>query len=448
MKFDQQDEQLQRYLQKLLEVQRDSEQPELDEAELKRIALYEVGMTPQQWEEVQQNYQQHFQRGQSFAEFGNWKEAIEEYEQALALRPNQLPLLYELGAAYKNLFSDSLDRNDRRRAEFYAKKCLHLDPQFSKASQLLQDVQIIAKRLQQKPKGGGFFQGRNLVALILILLVAGTVATIVIFPGSPSVPLVEANSEPPVRENVPAVVEKPSGSQYMTLPVQWQAEENQVKELHRLEATYRRLAGGMTVKARGWALVPEKKELEILQVQASLMAEGQLVAQKSFDVYPDYRPALRPSDPIPIGINWYFKEAPTDKPTQLQITVQNMKAVPAPRRYKPAEAYPLLDENNQPQEGLKLHMRKTSYNRFGHHKISFELDNQTGEHIGNLQLRFSYFNRKGEELASNVYHVVSGQGPMLRDGEQLVWGVTQRFRDPKSKEQAAQLQIQIEQRGR
>lgn len=444
MRFDQQDKQLQQYLQKLLEFQREMQKPELDNQELRRIALEEVGMTTKQWEQLQQKYQQHFHRGQSFAEFGNWKEAIEEYEQALALRPNQLPLLYDLARAYKNCFSDTLDRNDRRRAEFYAKKCLHLDPQFSKASQLLKDVQVIAKRLQQKPKRKGIFSAYNVI-LFLVVAALATVGVLLLWPSS-----IERAAEGPELQS-PEVAGQPevevvNGEQtgLQDLSLQWRADEESVREFIRLKGQYRKIGGGMTIKVRGWAKVPEDKELENLTVQASLMANGKAVAQKSFDVYRDYKPTLRPGDPIPIGINWYFKESPVEQPEQLQLTVQQAELLPAGRRYPEAEPYPLLDETGQEQQGIVLRMRRSPYDAYGYHKLNLELQNQTGQHIRQLKLQLSYFDRKGEELASQVHYPISKDGPVLRDGEQLVWGVTQRYRPRGSRKRAAELKIQIE----
>lgn len=442
MKFDQQDKQLQQYLQKLLEFQRSAQKPTLDEQELRRIAVEEVGMTAQQWEQLQEKYQQYFHRGQSFAEFENWKEAIEEYEQALALRPNQLPLLYELARAYKNLFSDSLDRNDRRRAEFYAKKCLHLAPQFSKASEVLKEVQIIAKRLQQKPKRKGIFTLRN---SLLLLVVSGLAILAVIV----LIPFGDAEPSEGISVEALEVVQQPQitvSTAMQDLAVRWQDSLNELLEPRQLKAQYRKIGGGMTIKARGWAQVPENRALQGLRVSARLMVNGKAVAQKEFELYSDVQPILRPNDPIPIGINWYFKESPTDKqPQQLQIEVKQVETKRAAWRYPEAQSYPLLGTDSAEQQGLQLRLRRSPYDRFGYHKIAFELQNQTGKPIRELQLRFTYLNSSGEKLASKVQPILTQQTPSLRNGAQLIWGSKQRFRPETSRRRAADLIIQIEQ---
>ena len=127
------------YFKKILEIQKNRENRELSNTELKSIAK-EIGFSEDDWQAVEKSFQDHYQRGTGFLNHHNWHDAIEELKQAITLKPTSIETLYNLALAYQKKWSEMNSGNDKKEAEKYARLCLEIKPDHAGALKLISDL--------------------------------------------------------------------------------------------------------------------------------------------------------------------------------------------------------------------------------------------------------------------------------------------------------------------
>ena len=123
---------IEEYISKLFEVQRARENQPLTEQELKEIAL-DAGMSEEGWQAAQEVYQDHIERAEGFLKYKNWSDAIQEYKQALRIKPNDTQTLASIAYAYKMRWHEKSNSEDKNHALVFARQCLQTSPQNSQA---------------------------------------------------------------------------------------------------------------------------------------------------------------------------------------------------------------------------------------------------------------------------------------------------------------------------
>ncbi|WP_338770107.1 hypothetical protein WAF17_11255 [Bernardetia sp. ABR2-2B] len=97
-------------------------------------------MNAENYYELQAVLESHLRRGYGYAEFQNWKDAIREFEQVLAIHPNHTEALFGLAVSFYNRWLDYGKAKDKYRAAGLARRCVDNEPQHYKAMQLLSQI--------------------------------------------------------------------------------------------------------------------------------------------------------------------------------------------------------------------------------------------------------------------------------------------------------------------
>lgn len=153
------------YFEKAWEVQSKRKSSQLSTEELKKIAL-ESGMSEEEWKEVQKAFQAYLQRGKSYLEHKNWKDALEEFEEAYKINPHNADLLYHLALTYQQRYETRRWMKNAYTAIRYAEDCLETNPGHPEAPKVVTEL----KKALEKHKKGLIFRGIRLSVLAFIAL--------------------------------------------------------------------------------------------------------------------------------------------------------------------------------------------------------------------------------------------------------------------------------------
>lgn len=163
---------LQDYLTRLMNLQ-DERGPSLEEADL-RNAAQEMGLSEDDMQRIQKAVVAHRTRGENYLEHRRWDDAVEEYEQAVALEPFDVDLAHGLARAYQARWLHAGDAEDRANAERYAKRALSLDAEHAASYTLLRELDrtpIRASTGQKIPSEADIRTSKALVFFFLLGIV-------------------------------------------------------------------------------------------------------------------------------------------------------------------------------------------------------------------------------------------------------------------------------------
>ncbi len=141
------DETLQAFINKLLTLQGEQRDKPFSDAELKEIAL-DMGMSEQAWQASQQQAQDYYEEGEGHLKYRNWEDAVQELEQAVALRPNHVASNHALATAYYGLWAQDREEKYQVAAEKYADRALQLKPGYNPTLRLMSKLR--AKAVSQR----------------------------------------------------------------------------------------------------------------------------------------------------------------------------------------------------------------------------------------------------------------------------------------------------------
>ncbi|MCU0448034.1 MAG: PspC domain-containing protein [Microscillaceae bacterium] len=140
------DDMIQAYINKVLKIQQEQRQRPLDVDEMNRIAE-ELGMSESDRAFIQKKLKDYIARGQGYSRYEDWDSAIEEFEQALALNPFNVEVLYGLANAHKHRSMLKKNKDDVNWAKGYAKRALQINANHEPSLKLVSELNrgIISK---------------------------------------------------------------------------------------------------------------------------------------------------------------------------------------------------------------------------------------------------------------------------------------------------------------
>jgi len=115
------------YIGRVLEVRREREGEGLTQQELEQIA-FESGLSHEDLAAAREEMARSITRGRAFLSYGNWVRAVEEFEQGVALDPNNAEALVLLAHALWNHGVGESDEKAQYRAMQYAERGIQIDP--------------------------------------------------------------------------------------------------------------------------------------------------------------------------------------------------------------------------------------------------------------------------------------------------------------------------------
>jgi len=127
---------LEKYIEKILQIQNSKIDSALEEKDLKTIAL-DMGMSESDWLEIQRTFEGHLTRAKGFINYNNWDDAISEGEQAIILNPHHIDALYALAYSYAKRWEIKGNMRDKELAQKYAGSCLQINPAHTDAIRMI-----------------------------------------------------------------------------------------------------------------------------------------------------------------------------------------------------------------------------------------------------------------------------------------------------------------------
>jgi LemA protein len=165
------DEILQAYINKMLTLQGQKRDMPFSPAELKQIAL-DMGMSEEDWLLSQQTFDGYLKSGLGHLRNRNYRDAIKELEQAVALNPNHAEAAHGLAGAFLGKYKETHSEADRREAEKYAELALQIRPGHQPTLNILAELRQGEKFVSQTKRSK---------TLIFYGAIAGVVALLFVF---------------------------------------------------------------------------------------------------------------------------------------------------------------------------------------------------------------------------------------------------------------------------
>lgn len=160
---------LQKYIQKMLQIQEKQQNKPMTNEELKNIAL-DMGMGEEDWQKAQDMSQGYLKNGNGHLRYGNWQDAADQLEQALTLIPYSLEANYGLAKAYEGIWLDSGEEGWIHKIKRHVDQVLQIQPGHLPSLEILNTIRR-QQSIEKKNKGRVV---KNLLPGVgVILLLAG-----------------------------------------------------------------------------------------------------------------------------------------------------------------------------------------------------------------------------------------------------------------------------------
>lgn len=137
---------IQAYIQKVLKIQEENKEQFFDDETLHQKIAQELGLSQAELELVKKKYQDYVKRGQGYSRYEDWDSAIDEFSQAIILKPTSVTALYGLANAYKNRGQLRGDKDAFNKAKRYVKRALQIDPSHDDSFRLASELNKGANR--------------------------------------------------------------------------------------------------------------------------------------------------------------------------------------------------------------------------------------------------------------------------------------------------------------
>ncbi len=203
------DEILRRYIEKIVRLQREREQEEISENDLRQIAV-DAGMTDADLAYAEERMLEYLDRGSGFIRYGSWDRAITELDQAAALAPSNTTVLNALATAHWNRFLLRAREEDRDTAVRYAERTLRIDPRNDPALRLLSTIHRGGEETPMPPVPGMHMARKRstvaiAVAVAAAMLGAGIALWLISAPSgqSSAPPAIQEEAAPPLPAPAP-----------------------------------------------------------------------------------------------------------------------------------------------------------------------------------------------------------------------------------------------------
>jgi tetratricopeptide (TPR) repeat protein len=140
-------------------------------SELKELAI-SMGLNEEQWEALLVKAQKHLKLADDHLKARNYKEAAAEGEQAIAINPYLTNCNAILAKAYLMIWLENHEPETRKKAEYYARKELVVDPKDQQAIMVLSTINKKSAVLEQDgaSRKKFYYVIGGVVLLILIIL--------------------------------------------------------------------------------------------------------------------------------------------------------------------------------------------------------------------------------------------------------------------------------------
>ncbi len=400
---------LQQYIQRLLDVQ-DQQDDGLTEADLERIAA-DLGLDEADRAHVAELVEDHQQRGLTFAAHHHWDEAIQEYRQAVALRPLQVPLLHKLALAHQARWLARHDGTDREAALSYVKRCIRLDPQHQPSYTLLTALKVP----RNKRKVVALMTAIGLMVIALMAVMAWG-----LMHERQQTPAPMPALEVPITRSSPVPLEdRPSEWHPEVQLLTDETTEGLSISVH--ESTMRRYNSSYAYALKAH-LATQRDEVYALQFRMEGKDRtGAVLIQKTVDVLESHHPYLRPGEVRGFHKLIFEKEKAPDV-EQVEFSLANIERAPAPDTYAAMPAQEVVWDVPHPNQEVAFEERESvvTHNDLlnqWRHDLTLAVANTGPRAIQRLKIQVDWLDDAAQVMHSNPSWIVSASEPPFQPGQ-------------------------------
>ncbi|OJJ22546.1 hypothetical protein BKI52_07645 [marine bacterium AO1-C] len=300
---------IEEYISKLFEVQRARENQPLTEQELKEIAL-DAGMSEEDWQAAQEVYLDHIERAEGFLKYKNWSDAIQEYKQALRIKPNDTQALASIAYAYKMRWQEKSQNEDRDHALVFARQCLQASPQNSQA--LIIVSELSKEKIATKTSQVSSSSQRTILIIVAASIILLLAAIIFVQTGA---------DQDEYRENqdytLPNLSQEPTTNTPDALPqgMQFEVSSNTRLSVKELASEFKKLFGNRTSHHANCSFENTgENAIKRLKIEVTWFDnKGTRIIQRDFNIVPENGKPLAPGHAKEYTIKQSFPQGKTQE---------------------------------------------------------------------------------------------------------------------------------------
>lgn len=432
---------LERYLQKICEIQ-DSQQEKLNNSDLKQLA-YDIGMSNDDWRNIQKTFDAHLTRGIGYYKYKNWDDAIDELEQAAAINPFHEQTLFTLSSSFACRYHEGERSSDKSMAKYYAKQCLELYPSNEQALQLISALrkEDFQRKITERESLRTLLVAASLGAIVFAGLAylswtTSSIATnnvgnkeIKSIQTSPVLQPVADASGTAVDVTDPAVNfiedEKSDG-------LSFNLESSKFKD-YGYDYSYT-LKGNITI---------EDIDIENLKIKIELLdKDGNVRVSDVRNIIDEYSPTGRNGDVLPLYFLEFVKNQTMPDFSEVRISVQQINKKKSETAYAPSQPVDVDWGVVQP-EGMDIEVNerlsslsKSVYGKGFYHRVVLEVKNTGDKPINSMNFQLQWLDNAGEVITTNRLYVNTESGVKINTGETRVINGTWHIKDRSLKDLA------------
>ncbi len=418
---------LDKYIQKLLEIQDKKEQEKITEQQMKEIAA-EMGLSDMNWQEVQNYAKEHFTRGNGYAKYKNWTDAIYEFEQSKAIMPNNVELCYALANAHYQKWLNKGDNYDKDKAQKYALKCLRLNPEYDDAFKLI--TQLKTKRwlgmdIQQ-------WQWIGISALLLVILTGYWLYPSEMPVREPIIqntPPVTTTTDNSINTNTTATTANNTTTTvtYDGIPIEFKGKELERFEIEIDEQDFSSYSSNANYTVSGYFKAPKHDVLNLKIKVTIFNNKGEIINEALDDALKkDYHPIARAGDNIPFHVNIYGSYINPPPLSKVTIDLLTVETEEPPSRYEASDKVKVRFEPKRPKNvDISVLARKnlqtfSKYLKRIEQKNTFEIKNTGNVVIKQMKGRVDWYDNNGQVFSSSDADLIYNFLPSLGRNETRV----------------------------
>lgn len=408
---------LERFIERILQIQDSQKQQKLSQKELKDIA-FEMGLNELDWRKIEETTNNHLIRAKGYMTYQNWEDAMKELDQAYPLNPQNTDLLYNMAYCYKMQWLNSGKELDKKQAEKYARQCLNFMPSHKDAVKLISSFKI--KEIKEIKKSKAKY-----IILVLIILLGLLFLFLTLYQTS-DMGINKEELKP--AETVEIVkddnnIEKSSND----IPVKW-IKNKKAKGLDfRIEnSDFSNYKKSYSYKASA-NIYLKKIELNELKLKIDLVANNNNIVQtKIKEVWSKYKSTLRNGDIIPFDVLIYVKEKmPQFK--EVRITPYLVKKQFSEAKYEksPKKEFKWLIKKPI-NYNVEIRERLSSFSGSGriYHKLVLEFKNTGNTTVKKLKINLKWLDKNNKMLDNKSVYITISSQPQIQRGQTRIYGGT------------------------
>ncbi|EAY27032.1 tetratricopeptide repeat protein [Microscilla marina] len=409
------EENLRAFYQKLLEIKDKEAQKSLSQQELKEIA-FDLGFSEDEWHLVEQKVEGYLKNGQSFLSFKNWKDAIQQFEQALHLSPNNLAAIYGLAIAYHSMHHEYPHEKYKEKAIEYARIRLVNEPGHEPSIRIISELQkpsqtktVTASPRPQTPAAnvGSKRASIILLAIVLSVFIAGALVFFSVQRASDEDNVYKTEKHLPKAETSASWSENvtPTNRNRNNVPVKFvQSSWSKGFKLARIEESKLRPSRQrLSYKLSGALLITGNLPIEELKLKVEFVTpEGKVGLAEYVSVVKKYQPNAIKGDYVPFYLSKYSKSYAANDLSEVRLLVHSVKygswKKPTHRPVPTVWAY------DRP-EGIKIDVLERAqqvrgYAKSTSHKVEVNFINKSAESLQRFKVEAQWLNHNDEIVHS------------------------------------------------